>query len=362
MKLKDRLIVSFLIILIVPLALMLLTGEFFIMENTSKIANMLTNDARTLFINIFISVFAILIITAFILISWTYGSIFPRVKDLEDAAKRIKDGDYDFHIEIRGNDEIADVLSAFEEMRHELYKSSKAQYEAEEEQKRLISNIAHDLKSPLTSIKGYAEGLRDGVCRTEEKRLSYENTIINKADEMNSLLNELSLYSSIGANGIPYNFETVSAREYYDALSDEIRMDLENEGINFIYHDNVKADTEFSIDRDKLSRAVHNIINNSVKYMGDGEKIISLSVYEDGDFIKTEIEDNGIGISSEDLPHIFDRSFRGDASRNSKISGSGFGLSIVKKIIEEHGGKIYAVSSVGHGTTMNFMLKRASVT
>lgn len=359
MKLKDRLIVSFLIILIVPLALMLLTGELFVIDNTNKIATMLTNDAKTLFFNIFTAVFAILIVTAFILTSWTYGSIYPRMKDLEDAAKRIKDGDYDFHINIRGNDELTDVLSAFEEMRNALYKSSQAQYEAEEEQKRLISNIAHDLKSPLTSIKGYAEGLRDGVCRTDEKRLSYENTIINKADEMNSLLNELSLYSKIGTNGIPYNFEKVSVRDYYDDLSDEIRLDLENEGINFIYHDNVSPESSFSIDREQIARVVHNIINNSVKYMGDGEKMISLSVYEDGDFIKTEIEDNGIGISNDDLPYIFDRSFRGDASRNSRIKGSGFGLSIVKKIIEEHGGKIYAVSSVGHGTTMDFMLKKA---
>lgn len=249
MKIKDRLIVSFLIILIVPLALMLLTGELFVIDNTNKIATMLTNDAKTLFFNIFTAVFAILIVTAFILISWTYGSIYPRMKDLEDAAKRIKDGDYDFHINIRGNDELTDVLSAFEEMRNALYKSSQAQYEAEEEQKRLISNIAHDLKSPLTSIKGYAEGLRDGVCRTDEKRLSYENTIINKADEMNSLLNELSLYSKIGTNGIPYNFEKVSVRDYYDDLSDEIRLDLENEGINFIYHDNVSPESSFSIDR-----------------------------------------------------------------------------------------------------------------
>lgn len=359
MKLKDRLVVSFLIILIVPLVLMIISGELFVSENSREIAAMLTNDRKTLFFNIFLAVFAILIITAFILISWTYGSIFPRMKDLEDAAKRIKEGDYDFRVNVRGNDELTDVLSAFEEMRGALSKSSKEKLEAEEEQRKLISNIAHDLKSPLTSIKGYAEGLRDGVAKTDEKRLSYENTIINKADEMNSLLNELTLYSKIGLSAIPYNFEKTSVREYFDNLSSDIALDLEKEGIEFIYRDFAKTDDKINIDREEIKRVVNNIITNSVKYIGDKNGKISLKIFTDGDFIKIEIKDNGIGISKKDLPYIFDRSFRADSSRNSKIKGSGFGLSIAKKIVEEHGGKIYAVSSAGYGTTMVFMLKKA---
>lgn len=359
MKLKDRLIVSFLIILIVPLALMLITGELFVKNNTEELALMLTHDTKELFSNLFVAVFAILVITGFILISWSYGSFYPRMKELEEAAKRIKDGDLDFHVNVSGNDELTDVLSAFEDMRRELYKTSKEKYEAEEEQRALISNIAHDLKSPLTSIKGYAEGLRDGVCKTDEKRLSYENTIINKADEMNYLLNELSIYSKINANEIPYDFEQVNVKDYFTDLSGEIELDLENNGVKFIYRNFVESTASIIIDRKEIFRVIHNIINNSVKYRGDRELMIYLSLKSVDDFVEVEIKDNGPGIEKEDLPYIFDRSYRADESRNSKVGGSGFGLSIAKKIVEEHGGRIWAVSSKGNGTTIYFVLKKA---
>ena len=111
-------------------------------------------------------------------------------------------------------------------------------------------------------------------------------------------------------------------------------------------------------DPEQLRRVINNIIGNSVKYMNKTEKFINIRIKDVGDFIQVEIEDNGRGIAQKDLPYIFDRFYRTDASRNSAQGGSGIGLSIVKKIIEDHGGYIWATAKEGEGTCMHFVLRK----
>ncbi len=111
-------------------------------------------------------------------------------------------------------------------------------------------------------------------------------------------------------------------------------------------------------DPEQLKRVIHNIISNSVKYMGKDSGLIQIRLLDVGDFVQIEIEDDGRGIAVKDLPYIFDRMYRGDVSRNSSIRGSGIGLSIVQKIIEDHGGKIWATSKEKEGTTMYFVLRK----
>ncbi len=111
-------------------------------------------------------------------------------------------------------------------------------------------------------------------------------------------------------------------------------------------------------DPEQLKRVIHNIINNSIKYLDKPKGFINIRVKDVGDFIQVEIEDNGKGIAKKDLPYIFDRFFRADTSRNSATGGSGIGLSIVRKIIEDHGGKIWATSKEETGTIMYFVLRK----
>ena len=111
-------------------------------------------------------------------------------------------------------------------------------------------------------------------------------------------------------------------------------------------------------DAEQIKRVIHNIVNNSVKYMDKPKGLINLRIKDVGDFIQVELEDNGKGIAMKDLPNIFERFYRTDASRNSSKGGSGIGLAIVKKIVEEHGGKIWANSREGTGTTMSFVLRK----
>ena len=163
---------------------------------------------------------------------------------------------------------------------------------------------------------------------------------------MNTLINELTLYSKIDTNKIPYNFNIVSANEYFNDCADDLSVELAAQNVGII------ADPE------QVKRVIHNIVNNSLKYMDKPKGMINLRVKDVGDFVQIELEDNGKGIAAKDLPNIFDRFYRTDASRNSSTGGSGIGLSVVKKIVEEHGGKIWATSREETGTTMYFVLRK----
>ena len=315
-------------------------------------------ETRKLMFDIMFSVTIILVITAVILIGWTYRGIVPRLRKLVTATDAIRAGNLDQSIEDGGTDEISDLFLAFEDMRKHLQATAKEKMQNEEEQRQLIRNIAHDLKTPITAVKGYAEGILDGVAKTPEKEEQYLKTICAKANEMNNLINELSLYAKIDTNRIPYNFQRINVKNYFMDCSEEIGADLSIQGVEFSYYNYVDDSVEIVADPEQLERVIHNIVGNSVKYRGDVPPVINLRVKDVGDFIQVEIEDNSKGISQQDLPHIFERMFRADASRNSKVGGSGIGLSIVKKIIEDHGGSIWATSKENVGTVMYFVLRK----
>ena len=183
-------------------------------------------------------------------------------------------------------------------------------------------------------------------------------TIYNKANEMDTLLNELTLYAKIDTNRIPYNFAKINVSEYFNDCVEEIGLDLETKNIRLAYFNYVDENVLIIADPEQLRRVIHNIIGNSIKYLDKQQGFINIRIKDVGDFIQVEIEDNGRGISARDLPYIFDRFYRADASRNSATGGSGIGLSIVKKIIEDHGGKIWATSKESIGTVMYFVIRK----
>ena len=186
----------------------------------------------------------------------------------------------------------------------------------------------------------------------------YIRTIYNKANEMDTLLNELTLYAKIDTNRIPYNFAKINVSEYFNDCVEEIGLDLETKNIRLAYFNYVDENVLIIADPEQLRRVIHNIIGNSIKYLDKQQGFINIRIKDVGDFIQVEIEDNGRGISARDLPYIFDRFYRADASRNSATGGSGIGLSIVKKIIEDHGGKIWATSKESIGTVMYFVIRK----
>ncbi|MCD8299607.1 MAG: HAMP domain-containing histidine kinase [Clostridiales bacterium] len=330
-------------------------GSIFIITSSESI---LPEIKQTLW-GLVIFVILVLALTAGLMTVWIYHGTMTPLKKLQAATRNIQEGNLDFTIDYDEEDEMGDLCRSFESMRQRLKDNAEEKVVAEQENRALISNIAHDLKTPITAVKGYSEGILDGVADTPEKQDRYIRTIYNKANEMDRLINELTIYSRIDTNRIPYNFNKINVTEYFKDCVDEIGLDLETKNVGLSFMNYADEDTVIIADPEQLMRVINNIINNALKYMSpDRRGQINIRIKDVGDFIQVEIEDNGKGIGAHDLPYIFDRFYRTDSSRNSATGGSGIGLSIVKKIVEDHGGKIWATSKTDTGTTMYFVIRK----
>lgn len=330
------------------------TGSAFIITDVSRVMP----EVKSFISDSLFAIVLVLAITAGVLIIWIYRGVAIPLGKMKRATQNIKDGNLDFELEVETDDEIGQLCRDFEEMRKRLKDTSSEKVEYDKRSKELISNISHDLKTPITTIKGYVEGIMDGVADTPEKMDRYIKTIYNKANEMDLLINELTLYSKLDSNRIPYNFNTLSVNDYFDDCAADLKIEMEERGIVFGYLNYVEENMKIIADAEQLRRVINNIVSNAVKYMDKERKQIHLRVKDVGDFVQVEIEDNGKGIGPKELPYIFERFYRTDASRNSATGGSGIGLSIVKKIIEEHGGKIWATSKEGTGTVVYFVIRK----
>lgn len=333
-------------------------GTIFVVTNLDT----LIPQIKAVAFQIVISFMIIICFSAFTLMVWIYRSIVRPLNILRIGMNQIKEGDLDYSVESDTEDEIGQLCDDFEEMRIRLKELIDSRLAYEEDIKGLISNISHDLKTPLTAIKGYAEGLIDGVADTPERQEKYLKTIMTKANDMSILVDELAFYTQIDCNTIPYSFEKIRLREYFNDCIEELSLELEIKKIQMHYENTTFSDTEVVADAEQLKRVINNIIGNAVKYMDKEAAWIHIRLLESGNFVQVEIEDNGIGIPKADLPYIFDRFYRADASRNSRKGGSGLGLAISKKIIEDHGGKIWVKSELGNGTTICFTLRKGEKT
>ena len=272
----------------------------------------------------------ILILTSALITAWVNQDIYKPIKELSIAMRKIAEGDFDYRLPDKQEGEIGHLHDNYEQMRLQLKENAEEKMQNEKKSKELVSNISHDLKTPITSIKGYVEGIMDGVADTPEKMDKYIKTIYNKANDMDRLINELTTYSGIDSNKIPYHFHVLNIADYFQDCVEEVGLDLEQKDIQL----------------------------NSVKYMGHDKGIIDIRILDEGESVRIEIEDNGKGIAAKDIGNIFERFYRTDSSRNSLQGGSGIGLSIVKKIIEDHGGYVWATSKEGEGTCMHFVIRK----
>ena len=377
MKLKTRIIVGFVAIILLPLLLFSASLYGFsqtqakhVQESSNQASDSSqmvydislpqssSSQVKLMAKDMILTATIILVFTALSVGLWIYRSIAVPLVKLKKATKNIKEGNLDFVLEVEGNDEFSQLCQDFEEMRKRLKESTEEKILMDKENKELISNISHDLKTPITAVKGYVEGIMDGVADTPEKMDRYVRTIYNKTNEMDHLINELTFYSKIDTNRIPYTFSKLNVEDYFSDCAEELGLEMETRGIELVYANYVEKGVQVIADGEQIRRVIHNIVSNAIKYMEKPRGIIQLRVKDVGDFIQVEIEDNGKGIAAKDLPYIFDRFYRTDVSRNSSKGGSGIGLSIVKKIMEDHGGKVWATSRLGIGTIMYFVLRK----
>ena len=314
--------------------------------------------SRSFLIDMFLAIVMMLVLTGMVLTQWIHKSVFSPINRLNLAMQKIAEGNFDYTLESDDDNEIGELYRNYEDMRLRLKESTEEKKQNERQNRELISNITHDLKTPITAIKGYVEGIIDGVADTQERREKYLRTIYTKANDMDRLINELTYYSSIDNNRIPYNFHRINVAEFFEDCVEDVGLDLESKNIQLNYSNLVDPSTRIIADPEQLKKVINNIIGNSIKYMDKEKGVIDIRLLDEVDSIRVEIEDNGKGIAAKDLANIFERFYRTDASRNSTKGGSGIGLSIVKKIIEDHGGYIWATSKEGEGTCLHFVIRK----
>ncbi len=303
---------------------------------------------------IFMLFIVLLFIISIVTISFiTSQTIVKPIKKISVGAEEIAKGNLDYNIDYESTNELGQMADSFNNMRVRLSASLENQRKAEEERRELVAGIAHDLRTPLTSVKGYAEGLRDGIASTPEKQRLYINTICSSIDDTEKTLDDLLAYSKLELKSFSLNPERVYINEFFKDGAEEIKTALEAVDFDFNYISTCSDDTVLMLDSDRFTRVIRNIISNSIKYKREGVKgKVELHINEYERSVIIEITDNGIGVDKESLPKIFDTMYRADRARSGVSEGSGLGLSICRQIVELHGGTIWATGNYGQGLSI----------
>ena len=289
----------------------------------------------------------IITITNAILSSKVSKSLIVPLELLSYGAEQIKEGNLDFDMTYESDDEFGRVCSEFDEMRIRLKQSIEKQLKYEENRKELIVGISHDLRTPLTAIKGYVQGLLDGVAKTPEKQKKYLDTIYTKTGDINSLVESLFIFSKLDTGSFPFNFQQVDINNYAENFYNSVKEEFLGKGIKIDFDNNCKGNNKVKLDCKEMNRVFLNILENSVKYKNDDLGLVKFKLYEKENSLVIEIADNGKGVSDEELSNLFLSFYRADSSRTNPSEGSGLGLSISKHIVEAHGGKIMAENIEG---------------
>jgi len=332
-------------------------GKIFLVYDSTSASQELNQFKKSVIYTLIL--FLVIIISINTLITYFLSKqIVNPLTRLKNAAMQIRKGNYDFHLKSPSKDEIGELFQSFEEARKQLKESEETKNKYEQNRNELITNISHDLKTPITTIKGYIEGIMDGVPKSKEKRDKYLKTIHQNAIHMESLIEDLFLLSKFDLGQSFYQFENINIKDYLADSYEELRFNLAEKGISLEFVANYNKSNPVKADRQQLKRVILNIINNAINFKKEANSVIKMILTETESEAIIEISDNGKGISKEMLDKIFERFYKADKARSNKTPGTGLGLHIAQKIISDHGGRIWAQSKKEYGTSIFFALKK----
>lgn len=305
---------------------------------------------------VFVISLIVVTLTNAILSSKIYKKLIVPLDLLSYGAEQIKNGNLDFEMNYDSGDEFEQVCGDFNEMRLRLKDSVDMQLKYEENRKQLVVGISHDLRTPLTAIKGYVEGLRDGIANTPEKQKKYLDTIYTKACDMDALVDSLFLFSKLDTGRFPFKFNLLNINEYIEKFYDYARREFYDKNVEISFNSKCENSILVKLDSKEINRVLLNILDNSIKYNKNKKVKININLYEKEKVIILVISDNGSGVPEEDISRLFLSFYRGDAARTKPNEGSGLGLAIAKHIIEAHNGEIKAYNK--NGLTIEIMLPK----
>lgn len=284
------------------------------------------------------------------------STLTERITRLEDAARAIESGDLSARADIAGRDEIAALADSFNQMAQRLQTADQKQRELDALRRDLVAWAGHDLRTPLASIRVLVEALADGMVTDPQTQQQYLAQAKKQVDNLSVLVDDLFQVSQLDAGGLNLHLEPASLSdlisdtlESFSGLADQKQVTLSGSAAPGI--DPVTMDVQ------RLGRALNNLVSNALHHTPPGGSVtLTAGLVPEG--VSVTVSDTGEGIPAQDLPHVFERFYRGDKSRNRTAGGAGLGLAIAKGIIEAHGGSICAESALGQGSVFTFRLPK----
>jgi signal transduction histidine kinase len=279
--------------------------------------------------------------------------ITKHLDPLFEGVKQIHNNNLSYRIGYRINNEFRQVCDAFDEMTGKLHEYALQRQKDDENRRELLAGISHDLRTPLTSIRGYIEGLESGVASSPEIRANYWDTVKIKIADLEHIIDQLFLFSKLDMNNLPLEFRQIDIMEAVSDIVEESAAEYAMRGLT-IRMEEMPTDASVSADPIWLRNVIINIMENSVKYKNreQGEFVIQAGLTSNS--VVLRFIDDGPGVSPEAIPQLFDVFYRADPSRNKK--GSGLGLAISAKVIERMGGSIHAELPVQGGLAIVIIL------
>ena len=290
-----------------------------------------------LIVLIFVIVLTVFSICMSIVITRT---ITRSIQVLEDATRRVADGELDLNVDVKGSNEITSLTKSLNKMRNALK-------EEELRRSRFIMGISHDLKTPLALIKGYAEAIEDGIAEDPASRRGAVEIIVDKADHLEGMINDLINYVRMDTGEWRARLQHVAMNAFLHNVAKTMSTDIDLLHHALIHDINIPKDLLIPMDENLVLRALENLIHNAVRYT-PAASVIRLSAAKTAGALELTVSDNGPGIAKEDLPHVFEMFYRGSSSRREQ--GMGLGLAVVKWVIDDHGWSISVSAEKDKGT------------
>ncbi len=319
--------------------------------------DMLTSSPNfTTFINLIPIGIALIIIVILAIIADIFlkKDVLAPLASLHESCRRILKGDFSYEIQYDYDTEIGLFSHDFEAMRDELKFSKEKEQFIKVNEKELLACLSHDIKTPLTAIHGYVSGIKDGIVKDKEGIENYCTIILNRVKMLTKLLEDILEHSKAELNKMDISLVEFYSEDFFKDIIEDLSVEIKSKGLNFVGPDKI-PNLLLNGDKKRLSQVMYNLVSNSIKYSKE-KGTISIYFESIHDYLKVYIKDTGIGISSADIPYIFNKFYRAEKSRNQSIPGSGLGLSISKYIVEAHGGFISCIESSSDGTTICFAL------
>lgn len=310
------------------------------------------------FIGIMLAILiAVILLLNVILYRWTSRSIVRPLDQLSRGSERIREGDLDFDMKTTRRDEIGRVMNDFDEMRGHLQDSVEERLRYEKYRRELIIGISHDLRTPLTSIKGYVEGLRDGIANTPEKKEKYYQAIEVSVADLERLTADLTDFSRIESESRSLDIRETELNEFYRSCVKDMENEYMDEPVEIVLEESEEP-LYAGIDREEMKRVHYNLVENAIKYKNKDRSRFTIRLSREEDEAVIRFADDGPGVPESDLDHVFDFFFRGDASRTDSAEGSGIGLAVVKEIVLGLGGTVGAQNDDGFVVIIRLPLKK----